>query len=92
MTEDLLYHEPIHTIQQERFGGKDKWWREYLDNPKFRYTQELEAYRKQFRWVNRNIKDGDLIKECLNHYASSLSGEMYGSLINKKEALDKIKQ
>lgn len=86
MTEDLLAHEKHHTIQQSNFGGADKWWREYLDNEQFRLDQELECYRKQYKWLKANIKDRNEVFRYLEHYANSLSGEMYGNLLSKSEA------
>ena len=90
MSEDLMHHEPIHTKQQEKFGGADKWWREYLSNPQFRFEQELECYINQYKWVKNNIKNRQESFALLMHYAESLSGDMYGSVISKTEALQKI--
>ena len=92
MTEDLLAHETHHTKQQENFGGKDKWWREYLDNPEFRLEQELECYQRQYQWLIKNEKNKQQVFHFLMHYATSLSGEMYGNLLTQQEAIRKIKQ
>ena len=90
MTEDLLAHESHHTVQQREFGGADKWWREYLDNPQFRYEQELECYRKQYKWLKENEPNGMLRSQFLSHYAKSLSGEMYGKVCTYEEAKERI--
>jgi hypothetical protein len=91
MSEDLSHHEPHHTKQQEAFGGADKWWREYLNNETFRYNQELECYRKQYRWVKNNIKDRNLAFNLFINYAKSLSGKMYGNVVDINKAMREIK-
>lgn len=91
MTEDLLTHEGHHTVQQENFGGPDKWWREYLANPQFRFNQELECYQRQYKWLKENEPNGMVRAKMLGHYATSLSGEMYGKLCTYDEAKEQIK-
>ena len=89
MREDLLHHEPVHTKQQKEYGGADKWWREYLDNPKFRFDQELEAYRSQYKWILQTQKPSQWYK-YLEAYAHDLSSPMYGNLVAKDEAIKLI--
>lgn len=91
MTEDLLAHEQNHTIQQKEFGGADKWWKKYLEDDSFRLEQELECYRKQYRWLVNNIKNRQEVFFYLTHYAKSLSGEMYGDLVGFNKAMNLIK-
>lgn len=92
MSEDLMAHEPHHTKQQKEYGGPDKWWKEYLANPQFRYEQELECYRLQYQWLDKNIKDRNEKFKYLLHYAKSLSGKMYGNLVTTQEAMNEIKK
>jgi hypothetical protein len=89
MTEDLLAHETNHTVQQN--GDPDSWWKRYLEDDEFRLSQELECYRKQYKWLEKNIKDRNEKFYFLNHYAKSLSGNMYGNLISYSEAIKKIR-
>ena len=90
---DLMAHELIHVRQQREFaGGPDAWWEKYLADAKFRTSQELEAYREQWRWIKANIKDRNQQAFLLNHCANSLSGEMYGNVMSKAEAMKAIKQ
>jgi hypothetical protein len=91
MTEDLIAHESHHTVQQEEFGGPDKWWKKYLADPEFRYEQELECYRLQYKWLIKNEKSRNQVFRFLDHYARSLSGEMYGGLATYSEAMKAIK-
>lgn len=90
---DLMVHELTHVRQQREYpGGKDMWWERYLEDPKFRTEQELEAYREQWHWVANNIKDRNEQFRHLTHYAQSLSGEMYGRVMTYAEALKAIKE
>lgn len=92
MTEDLIAHEQTHTRQQLEFvGGADAWWRKYLDDPEFRFKQELEAYRNQYEWLIKNIKDRNEVSRFLMHYAKTLSGKMYGNMVDFGTAMTMIK-
>jgi len=92
MTEDLIAHEQTHVRQQlEYIGGADAWWQEYLSNDKFRFDQELEAYRNQYQWLVKNEKNKEEVFKFWKHYATSLSGSMYGNLVDYWEAMRLIK-
>lgn len=87
-----MVHELVHVRQQREYpGGKDMWWERYLEDAKFRTAQELEAYKEQWNWVKHNIKDRNEQVRHLQHYAQSLSGEMYGKVMTYSEALKAIK-
>ena len=81
----LLRHEETHAKQQT---DPVEWWDRYLVDPGFRFTQELEAYREQYRGM------GDLPLATrisyLDHIATDLAGEMYGNLVTKDEAKAEI--
>jgi hypothetical protein len=77
-------HERTHTRQQ----GNDPagWWKRYLVDKEFRLSQEVEAYRNQYRFFkskNHNIKEQI---NFLDMIAYDLSSEMYGNLVTKEEA------
>lgn len=90
LTEDLIQHELTHVRQQTAIG-KEKWWDEYFSDDHFRYTQELEAYRAQYKWVRDNVKDRNIQARLLDSYARLLSGEMYGNIMTWNEAVSVIK-
>lgn len=85
---DLMIHEETHEIQQQAYGVQ-QWWAMYLENPAFRLTQEVEAYRKQYEFLktvlNRKGRLG-----ALNQIAEQLSSELYGNICTKKEAKEYI--
>lgn len=89
MTEDLLAHEPHHQKQQADYGVKS-WWERYLEDEIFRYEQELECYRRQYQWVQNNIKDRNEVFNCLMDYSRLLSGKMYGDIVSLNEAMNAI--
>ncbi len=73
---DLVAHEQVHCNQQ----GKDPeaWWDKYLKDEKFRFQQELEAYKAQW-----NIMRHSRMANWLLHgIVTDLSGDMYGNLVS----------
>jgi len=86
---DLLIHELVHVRQQTEMGWK-KWWKKYFKDVEFRYSQEIEAYRKQYQWIKNNVKDRNMQNKYLVFYARSLSGKLYGNLKTYDEALKEI--
>jgi len=89
---DLMQHELVHVRQHREYeGGPDAWWERYLEDAEFRTSQELEAYREQWKYVQRTVKDRNKAIVYLRHYAQSLSGTMYGEVMTYGEALKAIK-
>ena len=90
--QDLMVHELVHVKQHREYpGGPDAWWERYLDDDKFRYEQELQAYKKQYQWAKNNIKDREKLNKHLVHYAKCLSGEMYGKMATFNVAMKSIR-
>lgn len=81
---DLLVHEQVHMAQQENIG-KDRWWKTYLIDEKFRLDQEVKAYREQYKYVKGNNREFNF--RFLDRIAKDLSGSTYGNIISYKEAL-----
>lgn len=92
MDEDLLVHELVHVKQHMAYpGGPEAWWRKYLDEPEFRISQELEAYRAQYKWLQDNT-NRQYRKKVLKHCAKDLSSNLYGNVMSYDEAENLIKQ
>lgn len=83
----LIKHEKVHARQQKKIGI-GLWWERFLEDADFRFTQELEAYREQYRAMAGLTLQQRL--GYLDHIASDLSGEMYGNLMTKDEAVAAI--
>lgn len=90
LSPDLVEHEGVHVKQQAEMGV-EKWWRMYLDDPRFRFSQELEAYRAQYKCLGKIIKDRNRLAIRLSRLASDLSGSMYGRVCTHQEATQKIR-
>jgi hypothetical protein len=86
VTMDLHIHESTHQIQQQRLNilkrwlGPWRWWRRYLKDDKFRFDQELQAYRMQYGFMGPQIKDRNQRNDYLVALARQLMSPMYGSL------------
>lgn len=85
VTLDLHAHEQVHELQQAAHkgvvtSGPKNWWKRYLKDPEFRFQQELEAYRAQYAYIRKQIKDRNQLNEYLIHLARELKGPMYGNL------------
>ncbi len=84
----LEAHEAVHAKQQ---GDKtEEWWNQYLEDPKFRYEQELEAYRTQYKEICKLVKDRNLRYKFLNAVARDLSSPLYGNCVTLLEAIKAI--
>jgi len=53
ISDDLKVHEATH-IRQQREIGEDIWWERYLKDKDFRLSQEVEAYKNQMEYINKN--------------------------------------
>lgn len=90
VSDDLLAHELTH-VKQQTETDKDVWWHKYFEDPAFRFQQELEAYRNQYKWILAHVRDRNAQARGLLHCAKSLSGSMYGNMLTLSEALKLIK-
>lgn len=79
----LMKHEETHARQQRDMGVKE-WWSKFLEDPAFRFQQELEAYRNQYRAM-AGLPLADRLG-YLDHISNDLSGEIYGNLMTFDEA------
>lgn len=79
---DLLVHEETHCRQQGRTPFV--WWVRYLASPRFRITQEAEAYRAQLE--SATMLDRYRRQLFRREFALVLSGSMYGYAVSATEA------
>lgn len=79
----LMRHEETHARQQLAMGI-ESWWARYLADSDFRFMQELEAYRNQYRSMAELPFENRI--GYLNHIATDLAGPMYGDLMTVEEA------
>lgn len=79
----LMKHEETHARQQKKIGI-DEWWDQFLGDRNFRLSQELEAYREQYRAMAGIPLEKRI--GYLDHICKSLSGAMYGNMLTYDEA------
>lgn len=87
---EKIVHETVHVKQQEKIG-KENWWRMFIDMPSFRLEQEVEAYREEYAFVKRNIKNREVVYKYLLGMAKALSSDIYGGIVTTDEAVKLIK-
>lgn len=88
---DIEVHERVHLRQQGYTqAGAAVWWKKYLDDPQFRYEQELEAYRAQYQFLRKTVKDRNALTQRTHKLAQLLSSPMYGEVVTLSEALKEI--
>jgi len=91
MRDDLIEHEKVHMRQQDQYNlNPDQWIEEYLNNPKFRLSVEIEAYREHLKFLHRKIV-GKTFKKAIKHYARALSSTVYGNVCSYEFALEQLR-
>ena len=87
IAEHLMVHEEIHSKQQK---DPERWWIDYLIDPGFRLSQELQAYAAQYQYVKEHF-NRSYQRRFLHLIASDLASPMYGGIISIQQAEDAIK-
>lgn len=89
LPDHLEVHESTHTIQQG--DDPEKWWKRYLNDDKFRFQQEVEAYGNQYRFFAKT-HGNSAKKQFLFRIASDLASPIYGSICSYHEAETAIRK
>lgn len=79
----IKVHEQVH-VRQQLAMGKDKWWDRYFEDPKFRLTQEIEAYKAQIEFARETMN-----REARRSLKEKILDDMvhtYGGMCTKAEA------
>lgn len=86
----LMEHEETH-LKQQRFSKLYGiwWWLKYICSKKFRFDQELEAYRAQYKFFVKYYHPTGR-QEFLNKIARDLSSQLYGNICTFDEAIKAI--
>jgi DNA-binding Xre family transcriptional regulator len=87
ITPDLIIHEETHVKQQV---NPQEWWEKYFVDVAFRLSQEVEAYRNQWHWIGKNIKDRNVRFKILFKICKDLSGKLYNNMISFDKAKELI--
>jgi hypothetical protein len=89
LSDNKIVHESTHIRQQG--DDPDGWWEKYFNDSKFRLQQELEAYKNESDWINKNIKDRNHKTQIIVENARALASSMYGNIISFSEAFKLLK-
>lgn len=94
ISEDIAAHEQIHVLQQKgSYIYAVVWWIKYLLSKKFRYSQEIEAYRFQLQFLKENVEIKDKNERVRMHrafeqqIAQILSSPMYNHMVSYAQAI-----
>lgn len=83
--EPIIAHEEVHSRQQKDCGGPEAWWDRYIAEPKFRFDQELEAHREEYRVASMHLPRNHR-RRVLRGLSERLAGPLYGKMVTKHEA------
>lgn len=88
----LHAHEEVHHEQQgDAEEGIREWWRRYIEEPTFRFEQELPAHVAEFQ-AYRGGRGMPSREGYLNLMASRLSGRLYGGMVAFEQARTLIQE
>ena len=85
----VIVHESVHIERQG--NSADGWYSRYIADSKFRFGEELLAYRAQYKYLSQTVKDRNELFRFTLKLAGDLSGSMYGNVIPKSDAMKLIK-
>lgn len=84
----LEVHEQTHIKQQEKHGV-GKWWDKYFVDKDFRLSQEVEAYKNQVIFLNKNYPRQQRRAILRKVYKDMTT--LYGNMCTKEEAKKLLK-
>ena len=86
----IAAHEAIHGIRQGIGTEVLEWWRRYMDDPMFRYIEELVAHRAEYYWLtehgNRHQR-----RRALREVSTKLASTLYGGMVTQHQAKHDLK-
>ena len=87
LTPDLLEHEKVHLQRQRHSKVIGIFWiARYVLSRKFRLNEEVLAYKAQWNFTEKWVKDRNWRFKCLIHLIDELSSSLYGNLCTKDKA------
>lgn len=85
----LMAHEEVHKTQQK--GDPASWWARYLVDLNWRFKQELEAHRVEYRTYCSLEPDRNRKRIYLKLIARRLASPMYGRIASFEKTRRMIK-
>ncbi len=89
VTPEKIVHESVHIKRQDEIGV-DLWYDMYIANPSYRLEEEVLAYKAEYKFLKKYVKDRELLFRLKRDMAHNLSSPVYGNLVGLDEALKLI--
>ena len=89
LPDHLIVHETIHLEEQAKIGV-DEWWQKYFKSGQFRLEQEILAYKAQVKFIKSTPQYKHRAFMMSLQLAEDLSGQMYGYLCTRSQAMKYI--
>jgi hypothetical protein len=77
----LAAHEFMHVMRQA--GKPEEWWKKYIEDEEYRYTEELAAHRTELSVLLAETQDRNTRAKLVMRTAARLVAPLYG-YSNKK--------
>lgn len=90
LTDSLIAHENVH-FKQQALTSPDEWWERFILDGPFRFEQELEAHRMEFRVACLGVRDRNDINAIHAHIAQKLASPLYGQMIGYRKAMSLLR-
>lgn len=88
ITPSLAAHEEVHSIRQD--GNPGPWWDKYLDDPRFRFDEEVPAHIIEYATIYKSSHRAHR-RLHLKDIAGRLAGPLYGRLTSREAAIRLLK-
>lgn len=85
LPQELYDHERVHGARQTDIGV-ERWWNQYLADPKFRWDEELMAHAAEYRSFCTLNRDRNVRSRYLAAVSQRLASPLYGRLMSYREA------
>lgn len=86
---DLLVHEQTHAVQQG--ADPEGWWDRYISDVKFRFNQEMVAYKNQYQYYCSMVPDRNRRHKFAVTLAHDFASPLYGGIVDFFAAINLIK-
>jgi hypothetical protein len=85
---ELIVHEEVHSRRQGE--DVDGWWSSYIADQQFRLCEEMPAHIAEYAAVCSHFTEHRAQQRMLHRIAMRISGPLYGSMIDYREARARI--
>ena len=86
ITPELMAHERVHCARQGNEANTLEWWNSYLNDPDFRYYEELLAHSQEYMTLADNASNRNQKRSALKSVANKLASPLYGRMVSPKQA------